>query len=993
MTGIGRQAIVIGASMGGLLAARALADFYDSVTVGLSTVTAGTVIHYTLDGLAFPTKNTPKYNPDSMLHFDSTVTLRAAAFKISASDNGQGNNSELFVGTYTLNLSSPDASQPSQEYLDSITVTLNAKSRTAKILYTLNGLDPTRESALYDPKKPFVFKNDAILKAIAVKGSVASQVATYTYLRKNVIKTTAAPTITPLGRDFKVLETVTLSAEAGAQIFYSLDGAAYLPYTGPLKLSNSTVLWVYAKKGDLEASAVRTEAYVLVPSPPIAAPGQGSYPNRVTVSLLPQTPSSQVLYSLGSDNFVPELALAYSAPLVFSAGTAQATHTVKAAAVLGTGESKRMSDVISLSYTVFPSKPGDSLPPGQQRDLSQGIALVNQGDAPFLAKLGSVDQYVLDGFQDASHYVTLTAISGRSSVSATFTRTAGNSQAIYRIDARNRFEFVGAGTTVSVSRPGTYLAAVDIEAPILALQATDPKDSTLVMFTLRDNIINPTCLVTGSGLPQGGTTLVPDTNGTVKVLLKNTSDTLKNLWFRAVASDAVNRTSLPDTGNVYSVPLEKSNLPTPTNWTMGKPEQAYDLVGIPAGSALNLTWKQIREANPNVKLTAQMFKIGSTKDDEIKYTPLLDNTELKPGMAFWLGTLDSRISSIKLKTFRSQESDPEGRFRLLLKPGWNLVTNPSLDVLFWPMPVGADGYNAFKVRAPWAYTHAIPDYVRTDTLTPWRGYFVYNSDSLEQVVELRSTPYSTPQKLAAGWETDRLGIELDYGRPVTIHLGALSYAKDGVGTEDEPMLPAPYSLQNGKRPREGWSARDGRRLMTDLLRLSGEVLRWKVVLEGAPAPGRDSLVKVKASKLPDGYEAWAWSHRRNLKVRLETGAAYSLPGKEPDTLLVLAGPAAELAGLPELAHAVETVDAFASRTANGRNGPLLLLSLPTDAVVEAGLWSASGRRLAVIHSGRLGSGEHALPVSLPQAARNFAVIRLTAKGAGWREVRTHRIVP
>ncbi|TPQ27102.1 monooxygenase [Bradyrhizobium guangdongense] len=33
MSGIGRQAIVIGASMGGLLAARALADFYDTVTV------------------------------------------------------------------------------------------------------------------------------------------------------------------------------------------------------------------------------------------------------------------------------------------------------------------------------------------------------------------------------------------------------------------------------------------------------------------------------------------------------------------------------------------------------------------------------------------------------------------------------------------------------------------------------------------------------------------------------------------------------------------------------------------------------------------------------------------------------------------------------------------------------------------------------------------------------------------------------------------------
>jgi hypothetical protein len=179
--------------------------------------------------------------------------------------------------------------------------------------------------------------------------------------------------------------------------------------------------------------------------------------------------------------------------------------------------------------------------------------------------------------------------------------------------------------------------------------------------------------------------------------------------------------------------------------------------------------------------------------------------------------------------------------------------------------------------------------------------------------------------------------------------------------------------------------------MTDLLRLSGEVMRWTVVLEGAPAAGRDSLVKVTESALPSGYEAWAWSRRRNLKVRLETGAAYSLPGDEPDTLLVLAGPAAKLADLPELAKAVEKVAAFSSRAANGRNGPRLLLALPTDAVVEAALWSASGRRLAVIHSGRLGSGQHALAIPRPEASRNFAVIRLTARGPGWREARSHRI--
>ena len=150
-------------------------------------------------------------------------------------------------------------------------------------------------------------------------------------------------------------------------------------------------------------------------------------------------------------------------------------------------------------------------------------------------------------------------------------------------------------------------------------------------------------------------------------------------------------------------------------------------------------------------------------------------------------------------------------------------------------------------------------------------------------------------------------------------------------------------------------------------------------------------MKVEESRLPPGYEAWAWSRRRNLKVRLETGAAYSLPGAEPDTLLVLAGSSAKLAASPELAGAVESVGAFSSRLAAGRGGPRLLLDLPTDAQVEAGLWSASGRRLAVIQSGRLGSGRHAIAIPGSKAARQIVIVRLSVRGPGWRENRVHRV--
>ena len=52
-------------------------------------------------------------------------------------------------------------------------------------------------------------------------------------------------------------------------------------------------------------------------------------------------------------------------------------------------------------------------------------------------------------------------------------------------------------------------------------------------------------------------------------------------------------------------------------------------------------------------------------------------------------------------------------------------------------------------------------------------------------------------KAAAESDPNLVEIRLNYGRPITLRLGARSYARDSVGKEDEPTLPAGISAAIG----------------------------------------------------------------------------------------------------------------------------------------------------------------------------------------------------
>ena len=382
---------------------------------------------------------------------------------------------------------------------------------------------------------------------------------------------------------------------------------------------------------------------------------------------------------------------------------------------------------------------------------------------------------------------------------------------------------------------------------------------------------------------------------------------------------------------------------------------------------------QIRAANSGIQ--------GYTWKDP-KYVILEDTAEIGPGKAVWVGSR-SAFSSLSLGQFRAGESQQDGTWRIRIRPGWNQVTSPSLDRVYWPITVAkSKEIGGSFLKAPYKYTRNDKEpWLQVDSLDPWVGYFVLYYGTRDTVITIYSDPAKRPVSKASAGNAPVVGMDLsiDPGQGMPLRLGARTWATDGYGIEDEPNLPA-------MRPAfSAWALRGRRKLMTDVVRFtSGEVMHWNVVVDpGAKAldPGLSGKV---TGTLPAGYEAWAVSKRRGLKFRLEPGQAMVAP-EAMDTLSVYAGPAEKLSAVGELSRAAARVERFAFSVEKGQDASWLRLELPWSAQVDASVWSLAGKRLASIKAGSLSSGLYRLRLERGADAQP-ALLRLRVRTAeGLRE--------
>lgn len=196
----------------------------------------------------------------SLMSTDYSVTATGGAYlevgttdAVSDASTGIGGGSQTIPTVPTIGGYSPFA-----EFTD---VVLNAQNG-ASIFYTLNGTTPTTSSTEY--REPIRITETTTVKAIAVMNGISSNVSTRIFTKEDAPVVVVPPTIngtTP----FNDSTTVTMTAEEGARIYYTLDGTepttagtAYDPLNPIVLTATTTVKAAAYLQNTLSAVTTRT---------------------------------------------------------------------------------------------------------------------------------------------------------------------------------------------------------------------------------------------------------------------------------------------------------------------------------------------------------------------------------------------------------------------------------------------------------------------------------------------------------------------------------------------------------------------------------------------------------------------------------------------------------------------------------------------------------------------------------------------------------------
>jgi hypothetical protein len=218
--------------------------------------------YYTVNGVT-PTTSSAVYS--APIAISATTTLKY--FSRDAAGNSETIKTQIY--TITAADTTPPVTTASPlggSFATSVTVSLS-RNETGTTYYTVNGTTPTTASAVYT--SALTFTDTTTLKYFSRDTAGNSEaVKTQTYTKTAPADTTAPVTsASPAGGSYTTAQSVTLSANETATIYYTVNGAtpttASAVYSTPIAIAATTTLKYFARDTAGNAEAVKTQTYTI----------------------------------------------------------------------------------------------------------------------------------------------------------------------------------------------------------------------------------------------------------------------------------------------------------------------------------------------------------------------------------------------------------------------------------------------------------------------------------------------------------------------------------------------------------------------------------------------------------------------------------------------------------------------------------------------------------------------------------------------------------
>ncbi len=221
--------------------------------------------YFTLDG-STPTTNSSSSGGQVILNASATLNVIAVADGYLPSP--------VVSGVYTLNLPvlpAPAFSPRPGTYVGTQTIGIIDSNTSADIYYTTDGSAPATSNQGQRYWGPFTITGTTTVKAVAsLNGYNNSPVISAPY-----VIDIPAPKFSPAAGTYKRSQTVTLTeSDSSAVIEYALEGAtpgtaAFVRYTGPFTIGETTTLAAKAQHKGAVSSKTVTARYIIEKAPAV----------------------------------------------------------------------------------------------------------------------------------------------------------------------------------------------------------------------------------------------------------------------------------------------------------------------------------------------------------------------------------------------------------------------------------------------------------------------------------------------------------------------------------------------------------------------------------------------------------------------------------------------------------------------------------------------------------------------------------------------------